>query len=62
MPEGFAYIIIAGLIYFGAVGLGKATWHGVQRVGHGAKVAACKVHLAKCPKPDDTKGTDDGDD
>ena len=46
-----AGIVIAGMCYYAGLGI----WHGVQKVGHGVKKAACAVHLAHCDKKEATK-------
>lgn len=32
-----------------ALFIGTGVKSGAKKIGHGAKVVACKVHLAKCP-------------
>lgn len=49
-----ALVMLAALgIYYGGI----KVWHGVQKVGHGAKVVACKVHtpFVKCKQPETKK-------
>lgn len=51
MPEYAAYIAIAALIWYAALGIG----HGIKKIGHGAKVVACKMHVAHCKDSKETK-------
>lgn len=49
MVDGTAMALLFGaaLVYFAALGIVD----GVKKVGHGAKVVACKLHVAHCAKP-----------
>jgi hypothetical protein len=49
-----ALVMLAALgIYYGAI----TVWHGVEKVGHGAKAVACELHtpFVHCPKKPDAK-------